>query len=38
LEAILALKAYFTARYCSVERWWKVNEADLSRRAAQLPR
>jgi hypothetical protein len=38
LEAILSLKAYFPDRDCSVERWWKENEADLRRRAKELPR
>jgi hypothetical protein len=38
LEAILTLKAYFPAPLCSVDRWWKENEADLRRRARELPR
>ena len=38
LEAIMALKAHFPDRNCSVERWWEANEADLRRRASELPR
>ena len=38
LEATLTLKAYFPERGCSVDQWWQENEADLRRRAKQLPR
>jgi hypothetical protein len=34
----MALKAHFPDRNCSVERWWEANEADLRRRASELPR